>query len=153
MLVTLYIFCYQLKTIPYKHFGRSTSSSSYLSLLVVVPDSVSKTLDIESLHAVFILFFPIVLLLHQLLLLLLSLHHGSLVVVHLVVHIILAHSLHGVLLIEFIEQLHEDLVVVVETLGLDFLAPGVVVTLHVVQDRVHKHSDVRILVREQFKHD
>lgn len=71
----------------------------------------SKPLSIESLHAVFVFFFPVGLLLNLHLLLLLSLLHGGLVVVHLVVHVILdAHALHWVILVKFVKQLQKHLV-------------------------------------------
>lgn len=108
-------------------------SSSYISLLIVIPDSVSKTLNIEALHTILVLFLPVVLLLHLHLLLLLSLSHGSLVVVHLVIHVVLsAFTLDWVLLIKLVQQLHKHLIVVVESLRLDLLPPGVIVPLHVV---------------------
>lgn len=104
LLVTLYIFCYQLKTIPYKHpLTLQSLLHVFLSLLVVVPDSVSKTLNIESLHTILILLLPIVLLLHLHLLLLLILHHGCLIIIHLIIHIILSSfTLDWVLLIKLV---------------------------------------------------
>ena len=40
-----------------------------------------------------------------------------------------------------------------EALGLDLLLPVLVVDLHVVQDGVDEDSNVRVLIREQLKHD
>jgi hypothetical protein len=119
------------------------------SLLVFVPDSVRETLNIEALHAILVVFFAVVLLLH--LLLLLGVHERCLVVVHLVVHVVLgANTLNWILFIKLVEQLHENLVVVVEPLGLDLLPPGVVVHLHIVQNGIHKHPNVGVLVGKQF---
>ena len=40
-----------------------------------------------------------------------------------------------------------------EALGLDLLFPGVVMDLNVVENSVDEHSDVRVLVGEEFKDD
>jgi len=121
--------------------------------LLVVPDPVSETLYVEALHAIFVVLLAVVLLVH-LHLLLLGLHQCSLVVVHLIVHVVVvARALDRVLLVEFIQQLHEHLVVVVEPLRFNLLSPVFVVHLHVVKNRIHQHADVRVLVREQFKND
>ena len=40
-----------------------------------------------------------------------------------------------------------------ETLRLDLLLPVFVVDLHVVQDCVHKHPDIWVLVRKQLQYD
>ena len=80
----------------------------------------------------------------------------SLIVVHIVVHVVglAAHPpLHGVLLVVLVEQLHEDLVVVVEALSFDLLSPRVVVLLHVVKNSIHKDPDVWVFVRQKFKHN
>jgi hypothetical protein len=42
---------------------------------------------------------------------------------------------------------------VVEALLLNFLTPGIVMYLHVVQNCIDKHSNVGVLVRKQLKHD
>jgi len=105
--------------------------------LLVVPDSVGETLYVEALHAIFVVLFTVVLLLH-LHLLLLGLHQCGLVVVHLVIHIVIvARALDRVLLVEFVQQLHEHLVVVVESLRFNLLSPVLIVHLHVVQNSVH----------------
>lgn len=120
--------------------------SYQLSLLLVVPDSVSETFNVKTLHTVFIVFLPVVLWIH-LHLLLLGLHKGGLVIVHFVVHVVVvARALDRVLFVELIQQLHENLVMVVETLRLDFLAPVLIVHLHIVENSIHQHANVRILV-------
>jgi hypothetical protein len=82
---------------------------------------------------------------------------ARLIVVHIIVHVVrvAAHatSLHGVLFVILVQQLHEDLVVVVKPFGLDLLPPGVVVLLHVVENRVHENTDVRVFVTQQLKHN
>jgi len=108
-----------------------------------------ETLNIQTLHAVFVVELLAVVLGH---LLLLSLHQRLLVVVHVVVHVVLL-ELALVLAVKLVQQLHEHLVMVVEALGLDLLAPVLVVHLHVVEDRVHQHSDVGVLVTQQLKHN
>ena len=82
------------------------ASSSFFkqSLVVVFPYSISKSLHIQPLHVLVILLiiFTGVVLLH-LLVLLLSLHLGSLVVVHLIVHIVAFGPDHRVLLVKLIQ--------------------------------------------------
>lgn len=134
LLVTIYfVISLKLFLINMSHIFHISAS-----LLVVVPDSVSKSLDIEALHAVLVILFPVVLLLHLLVLHLLCVLERGLVIVHLVIHVVLStDALHRVLLVKLIQQLHEHLVVVVESLCFNFLSPRVVVHLHVVKDSVH----------------
>lgn len=40
-----------------------------------------------------------------------------------------------------------------ESFGLDFLLPRVIVDLNVVEDGVDEDSNVRVLIREEFKHN
>jgi len=107
-------------------------------LVVVFPNSISQSFYIQTLHVLIVLLiiFTVVVLLH-LLLLLLGLHLCGLVVVHLVVHVVTFRANHRVLLIELIKQLHEDLVMVVEALGLDLLTPTVIVGLDIVENGIY----------------
>jgi len=118
-------------------------------LVVVFPYSISKSLHIQSLHVLIILLviFTVVVLLH-LLLLLLRLHLGGLVVVHLIIHVVAFGPDHRVLLVKLIQQLHENLVVVVKSFGLDFLSPTFIVRLDIVEDCINKYANIRVLVRQ-----
>jgi len=125
-------------------------------MVIVLPNPISKSLDIQALHVfvILLIIFSIVLLLH-LLVLLLGLHLRCLIVVHLVVHILGAHLTvwYGVLFVELIQKLHEYLIVIVETFCLDFLSPAFIVSLHVVKDCVYKDSNVWVLIREELQND
>ena len=118
------------------------------SLVIVIPNSISKSLNVETLHVfiVLLIILAVVFLLH-LLLLLLCLHLSGLVVVHLVVHVIPIGPVHdGVLFIKFIKQLHEYLIMVVEALRLNLLSPAVVVRLDVVKNSIDQNTDVWVFV-------
>jgi hypothetical protein len=125
-------------------------------MVIVLPNSISKSLDIQALHVfvILLIIFSVVLLLH-LLVLLLGLHLRCLIVVHLIVHILGAHLTvwYGVLFVELIQKLHEYLIVIVETFCLDFLSPAFIVSLHVVEDCVYKDSNVWVLIREELQND
>ena len=74
-------------------------------MVIVLPNPISKSFDIQTLHVfvILLIIFSVVFLLH-LLVLLLGLHLRRLIVVHLVVHILSAHLTvrYGVLFVELI---------------------------------------------------
>ena len=118
-------------------------------MVVVFPNSIRKSLHIQTLHVFIVLFviLSVVVLLH-LLLLLLGLHLSSLIVVHLVVHVITFRTDHWILFVEFVQQLHENLVMVVKALGFDFLTPTFIMCLNIVEDCIYEYTDVWVLVRQ-----
>lgn len=123
-------------------------------MVVVFPNSISKSLHIQTLHIFIVLLvvFSIVVLLH-LLLLLLCLHLSGLIVVHLVVHIITFRADHRVLLVKLIQQLHENLVVVIKAFSLDFLSPALIMRLNIVKDCVYEYPNVWIFIRKKLQNN
>ena len=114
---------------------------------MILPNSVTETFNIETLKITLItiiIVFYIVLVCGvkalRMLSMLLAVHVRSLIVVHLVVHVVwvcLSGHLHGILLLIVIEQLHENLVMVIEPFSLNLLSPCVIMLLHVIQNGVH----------------
>ena len=142
----LSLFCHQ--SLPRQvYLRRLTARPLYAvctaqSLVSVVPYPVGEALDVEPVEvlvrveAVHIVVEFVVI--------------GAVVVLLLlviVVHIIHAVHLHRrVLLVILLHDLQVHLVVHLEALGLDLLLPVFIVDLHVVQNRVDKHANIRILI-------
>lgn len=108
-------------------------------MVVIFPYSISKSFYVKALHIlIFLLVILTIVVLLHLLLLLLSLHLSGLIVVHLVVPVIAFRpTRHRVLFVKLVQQLHENLVMVVESLCLYLLSPAIVMHLNVVQNSVH----------------
>ena len=140
---------------PVSNFKLLNSLNALVSFKsVVLPNAFCQPLRVQVVQLVVRvkLFLVVVHLCPLLVVLRLHLSLCLLVVEVHVVHVLLCNR-QGVFLVEFLHNLHINLVMDLEPLSFDFLLPPLVVDLHVVQDRIDQCPDVRVLVTQKLKNN